>query len=710
VRVLVSWLREFVEVPVGIAELASALTMAGFEVGSVEPAPDVDGKPDAVIDLEIAANRPDCLSVIGIAREVATIYRTPLKDVGAGLARPVTAADADGPGKPGPYVDVILQDADLCPRYAAALADVTIGPSPDWLAARLHAGGIRPINNVVDVTNYVLLELGHPMHAFDLQRLAGATLRIRRARAGETLTTLDGEERKLSDDMLVIADADRAQAVAGVMGGARSEVSAGTRTIALESAYFHPPSVRRTSKRLGLKTEASARFERGADIEAPVRAMERALQLLEQIGAGARRGAILDRYPSRREPRSATVRGTRISALLGQPVADADVVQILTGLGFALEAVSSDGGVLPPPGGAWRAQIPSWRVDVSREVDLIEDVGRHVGFDNLPTTFPELNDAPPPPDPRIDRDRLVRRALQAAGFSEACTFNFIEREAAVPFVDRPDQIVAIANPLSEKFAVLRPSLLPGLIDAVVHNRRRERRDVRLFEIGTRFTPAGEVRTLALATSGQAEREHWSAAGRDVDFFDVKGAVEGVCDALGVAPSFEPIRAAHLVAGRAAAVRVEPRLKPTAEDGAVVGQFGLLTPSIAAARGWPASEAMYAAEIDLDAIARIAATRDPARVEPLPRFPSVVRDLSIVIDETLPAERVRGTIRSAASSSLVSIHEFARYQGKGIPEGHVSLSFHLTFRLPDRTLTDEEVQTATDRIVAALERAHAAKLR
>jgi phenylalanyl-tRNA synthetase beta chain len=694
VRILVSWLREFVEVPVGIADLASALTMAGFEVGSVEPAPDAQGKPDAVIDLEIGANRPDCLSVIGIAREVATIYRTPLKNAqgGAGLqARPEAPAKA-GLHTPNEEIEVILEDADLCPRYAAALADVTIASSPAWLAARLHAGGIRPINNVVDVTNYVLLERGHPMHAFDLERLAGGTLKIRRARAGETLKTLDGEERKLAGDMLVIADADRPQAVAGVMGGAASEVSGSTKTIALESAYFHAPSVRRTSKRLGLKTEASARFERGADIEAPVRALERALQLLEQIGAGTRRGSVIDRYPVPHQPRTATVRGTRVGALLGQPVPDADIEQILSHLGFGLRASN----------GTWHAEIPSWRVDVSREVDLIEDVGRHVGYDNLPTTFPELSEAAPPPDPRIDRDRLVRRVLQAAGFSEACSFNFIEREAAMPFVETPDQIVAIANPLSEKFAVLRPSLLPGLIDALVHNRRRERRDVRLFEIGTRFTPAGEIRTLAAALAGRADREHWSETPRDTDFFDVKGAVEGVCDALGIAPAFEPVRAPHLVAGRAAAVRVG--------DGSVVGQIGLLTPTSAGARGWPAAEGMYVAEVDLDAIARISSHRDPLRVEPLPRFPSIVRDLSIVIDETLPAEQVRGTIRTAAPSSLVSIHEFARYQGKGIAEGRVSLSFHLTFRLPDRTLTDEEVQTATDRIVAALEREHGAKLR
>jgi phenylalanyl-tRNA synthetase beta chain len=351
--------------------------------------------------------------------------------------------------------------------------------------------------------------------------------------------------------------------------------------------------------------------------------------------------------------------------------------------------------------------VPSFRVDVAREADLIEEVGRHYGFDRLPITFPALTAAQPAPPPQIARDRLVRQVLTAAGFSESATFAFLEKDASEPFCEPGVAAPAIANPLSEKFAVLRPSLLPGLVDACAYNRRRERKDIRLFEAGSRFTAAGEGRAVAFAWCGAAEGPHWSEPSRGVDFFDAKGVVEGICDAVGVESELTPADAGFLAPGRAAEVRARaPEL-----DGPslLVGVVGQLVPAIAAARGFPAAEDVFVAELDLDALTRASAGVDRL-VDPLPRHPSIVRDISMLVDDTLPAATVRGTIRSSASSTLVSIVEFDRYQGKGVPDGRVSLSLRLTFRAPDRTLTDDEVQSATARIIDALRVAHGAEQR
>ena len=565
------------------------------------------------------------------------------------------------------------------------MADVTIGPSPAWLVSRLQAAGVRPINNVVDVTNYVLLELGQPMHAFDLEKLAGREIRIRRAMKGERIRTLDGVDRALEPEMLVIADADKAQAVAGVMGGGLSEVSTETKIIVLESAFFDPRSVRRTSKRLGLKTEASARFERGADVNAALKGIERAIALLEEIGAGTARGGAIDEYPAPVAPRKIELRRARIGRMLGLEIPDADVERILEGLGFEIRRTNA----------GWDVAAPTFRVDVSREVDLIEEVARHYGYDRLPSAFPALSAPPGPSDPRIERDRLVRRVLLAAGCSEALTFSFIDAAAAAHFADE-QAIVPIGNPLSAQFSVLRPSLLPGLLASVAHNRHRERTDVCLFELGACMTRSGESRRVGVALTGAGGAAHWSAAQRPIDFFDVKGLVEAVAGALQVEATFDGATLpSYLVRGRAATVSV---------GGRALGSLGLLAPGIAASAGLSPTEDVYVAELDLDALtaSRIAA---PLTVKPLPRYPSIARDISIVVDEILPAESVRGTIRSAASETLVSVREFDRYQGKGVPEGRVSLSLRLTFRSLERTLTDAEVETAMKKILDALKDAH-----
>ena len=379
-------------------------------------------------------------------------------------------------------------------------------------------------------------------------------------------------------------------------------------------------------------------------------------------------------------------------------------MRILTGLGFGVASAADEGGP------AWQVTVPSFRVDVAREADLIEEVGRHYGFDRLPITFPALTAPQPAPPPQIARDRLVRQVLTAAGFSESATFAFLEKDASAPFCEPGVEAAAIANPLSEKFAVLRPSLLPGLVDACAHNRRRERKDIRLFEAGSRFTRDGEGRAVAFAWCGAAEGPHWSAPSRAVDFFDAKGAVEAICEATGVTAEFVPAGAGYLVPGRAAEVRARSAERDGHEARhLVLGVVGKLTPAIAEARGFPAAEDVFVAELDLDALALASAGTDRL-VDSLPRHPSIVRDISMLVDDTLPAATVRGTIRSSAPPTLVSIVEFDRYQGKGVPDGRISLSLRLTYRAPDRTLTDDEVQAATGKIIEALRAAHAAEQR
>ena len=674
-KVLLSWLREFVDVPESAEEIGTLMSVRGLALEGLEPHGD-----DVVMDFDVTANRPDCLSIIGIAREIATAYQRPLH---VPEGRDFSPANSGAtPAGTDHAIAITIEAPELCGRYAGAVADVTVGPSPEWMQSRLTACGIRPISNIVDITNYVLLELGQPMHAFDLHKLSGPAIKVRQARPGESIKTLDGKLRTLTPDMLVIADASRAQAIGGVMGGSDSEVTDATTQIVFEAAYFKPSSVRATSKALGLKTDASTRFERGMDVTAPARAMARALALLERIGAGKPAGVIQDVYPAPQQPASLTLDRARVPGLLGMEVPDAAVVRILDSLGFTTAA--NDGG--------WLVTAPSWRVDIRRQVDLIEEVGRHHGFEHLPSTFPGVQQAPASSDPRITRDRRVRNALLGMGYSEAITFAFIESAAAEPFLGA-DAPVALANPLSEKFAVMRPSLLPGLIDAVSHNRRHGRRDVQLFEIGTRFSPRGETRGAGVAWTGLASADHWSGARRDVDFFDVKGAVEQLAAVSLVSLTFGEADVPYLVKGRAAAMAV---------NGQHLGVFGLLDSGVGERRDLPSGDEVYVAEINLDALTS-AAPAGTLRATPLPRYPSVVRDVSMLVDDALSAEAVRGTIRSAAPSTLIEVREFDRYQGKGISDGKVSLSFRLTFQSAERTLTDEEVQTGMQHIIDALTR-------
>ena len=486
--------------------------------------------------------------------------------------------------------------------------------------------------------------------------------------------------------MLVIADAERAVAIAGVMGGGDSEVSAETQTIVFESAYFTPQQVRRTSKRLGLKTEASTRFERGTDPRLPVTAMERACALLELVRAGSARGTLVDRYPLRLEP--AVLRAATRTASAG---CSGRRFLIRTSSGYSRVSGSRCARLSMAGTSPFRRAAS---MCFARWISSRKSRGITVSI-AFPLPSLRVTVAPPPMDPRITQARALRTIMTGAGFSEAVTFGFISESAAAPFAADGD-IVPIANPLSESFAVLRPSVLPGLVAAVAHNRRREQRDVRLFEIGARFSRArGERRSLAFAWTGAVGADHWSGGTRPIDYFDVQGVVHRVCQALRVDPRMEGVAEPWLVPGRGAAILA---------DDVRIGTMGLLASSIVEQQTLSASEAIYVAEIDLDSVPPL---DDDLQVEALPRHPSMTRDISILVADTLAAGTVRQTVQENAPDTLVRISEFDRYQGKGIPDGQISLSLRLTFRAPDRTLTDSEVQKAVDGVLAALKQQHGA---
>jgi phenylalanyl-tRNA synthetase beta chain len=666
-KIPLSWLQEYVTVPVEPAKLAHDLAFVGFEVASVES----DGR-DTVLDLEITTNRVDCMNVYGMAREIAVLYDQPLKPLD--LSFEEKGAPASG------ALEVAIEAADLCPRFCARVLDVTIAPSPAWLRDRLEQVGVRPISNLVDLTNYVMMEMGQPTHAFDLPKVPGATLTARFAREGEALTTLDGVSRKLTARTGVVAGSNGPLALAGVMGGASSEVGEGTKLVALEAAYWDPLIVRRAAKALAMHTEASHRFERGADPEGPVAGLARIAHLLPKIGAGFTRPGLIDRVARPMSRRTTVLRPARLDKVLGTAVPPNTTRRILTGLGFGL---TGDGAEI-------QAAIPTWRGDVAREVDVFEEVARHHGLDKIPTTMP--------PARRVEglrswqvRERALRELLTGCGLSEVVNYAFVREPAAMAAEGYP---VALLNPLSEDQSVLRRSLVvPGLLATLATNLRHGRRDVRVFELGRVFFEdrplPREERRLAFLLHGGMRDAQWAEKRRPADFFDGKGIVEALAQRLDAAVSFarEGVPA-HLHPGQSARVAI---------DGTDAGWVGILHPDVA--QQWELREPAVVAELAIDALlGRVPAAR---RFAALPRFPVVTRDLSFFADETLEAAAIERTIRGVGGHLLQAVDVADRYKGAGVPDGKVSLTLTLRYQHPARTLTGEEVQQSVDQIVAAL---------
>ncbi len=645
------------------------------------------GMNDIIMDVSVTPNRPDCLSVTGIAREIAASDRLSL------ITPTGRLTETDPPVEQRAAVEI--HDPDLCPRYAArAVLNVRVGPSPMWMQRRLRSAGMRPINNIVDATNFVLMETGHPLHAFDLALLSENRIVVRRARQDETLLTLDGKERALNENMLVIADAEKAVALAGVMGGADSEVSGNTTDILLESAYFDPVNVRRTSKALGLQTEASYRFERGADPEAAPRALDRTAQLIAEIAGGTVCKGIIDCHPKPAQPVRIRLRQKRANALLGADISTEEMRGILTRLGFQVS------GEEP-----LEAVAPTFRPDIEREVDLIEEAARVYGYDKIPATLP-LETASPKRNEELALHLRVGGIMRRHGLNEAVNMAWLPKDAldAIRLSDddpRRRQI-ALKNPMTTDMAVLRSTLLPSLLENIARNSRRQVNRARLYELQRVFTidkRNGEEEPRERWALGGAlwgdDPNRWTEPTRPLDFYDAKGVVETLMDELGidnwrlergVHPGFHPGRSAQLFI-----------------DETAVGDLGEAHPDVMDAYDLPGRAYLF--EIDMEAAAAFAQLE--RLMEPLPQFPGAARDLAVVVDEGIPAEAVLRAIHDLPQESADGIAHSARlfdlYTGEGVGEGKKSLAFALFFQKSGGTLTDQEIEEAMERILQTLKR-------
>ena len=649
---------------------------------------------DVVFDLEVTPNRPDLLAVVGVAREVAAL-------TGAQLRAP-TPPLPEGPRPAAAAVRVTIEAPDLCPRYTAAFVEgVQVGPSPAWLQRRLALSGQRPINNVVDVSNYVMLELGQPLHMFDADLLRGGIV-VRRARPGEMLVTLDGVERALTPEMLVIADAERPVALAGIMGGQDTEVSDRTRRVVIESAHFQPRVTRRTARALRLSTEASRRFERGVDPEGTARAAARAVALLREVAGGQSYDGCVDAYPGREPPRVIRATAGAISGLLGQRFAADQIAGTLTSLGFT---VASEPTVQADA--ALTVTVPSFRRDVEGMPDLAEEVARIYGYDALPTTLP----AGPLPGPLPDNGRrqatVAKQVLVGCGYQEVITYSLVDGDY-LTWLDataethgnaQPGQgMIRLYNYMSADRSYLRTTLLGSLLETAAANLRHRDRAL-LFELAAVYLPPlnplpTEVRRLSLVATGSRTPATWSEKPPALDFYDLKGTVEAVLDALRLPPvRFVADTHPTLHPGRCAAVLVEGGEQPTK-----LGVLGQVHPRVAE-RFDLEGRAVYVAELDFEALVRLAG--EQPLVEPLPRFPGVAMDLAVVLDARIPESEVAAAIRAAGAPLLAEMRLFDVYQGPPVPPGQRSLAYALVFRAPDRTLTDAEAMAAWEAIARVL---------
>lgn len=681
-----NWLQEFVEIDTDSEKLADELTLIGLELDGMHQTAD-----DTIYDLEITSNRGDCLSHLGVAREVSTLKNRPLDMEKFTVQKPAAIDNRL----------VEIEAPELCHRFTARIIrNVTIGESPDWLKKRLAALGERPINNVADITNYVMLELGQPMHAFDLAKLRENRIVVRRARQGEKIITLDETERVLDETMLAICDAERPVAVAGVMGGFNSSITPETTDVLLEVAYFDSHNIRQTSRRLNLSTEASYRFERGVDIENLIRASNRAVSLISDL-AGGEAAELADNYATEFIP--AEIRSEDLSRavkrLSGLDVKPEDCRRILSALGIRQKSEKI-------------FVSPTWRHDLTIEEDLVEEVVRIVGYDRVGEEIPAATSAGGY-QPDEMRKRLLRQTLSAMGFDEAISYSFINEkfdetfELVPNFTDAGGErpFVSVRDPIIEGSTRMRPSLLPGLLDAVRTNFNQQKRDLKIFEIGKAFASStdeqetpDERELFALVMTGGERLENKALAVREFDFYDAKGAVEAALHSLNLENAeFSAVRARHLRPGQAAEIAIEGR---------PVGFLGRLNDQISS--GYKFRQPVYLAELDLQTL--LEAKEQEVRYRPLPLYPSVIRDVSLLIKRQISFAQIRKSILSENYELLKSVDFVDVYEGKGIADDERSLTIRLSYRSDQRTLLEEEVEEIHGRIVTGLEQKFGAKQR
>ena len=648
---------------------------------------------DAIFDFDVTPNRPDCLSVIGIAREIAALTGEPLR------LPQIHYEETEEPVDSFASVDIV--EPDLCPRYCASLiAGIRIAPSPSWLQQRLNSCGMRPINNVVDVTNYVMLEYSQPLHAFDYHKLKGRQIIVRRAGSGETITTLDGTKRALTPDILVIADKEEAVAVAGIMGGLDSEVTDKTDTILLESANFNQTTIRRGCSHLQFQSEASIRFDKGLNGELPLLPLKRATQLLLELAGGKAAEGIIDVYPGKSEPKLISLTAREVKRLSGLKVNIDEILKILKALGFECQVSNSSSQV--------SVSAPYWRSDIKCSADLVEEVVRIIGYNKVPIT--RLSSPLPPQksklSPAAQQSNLkekLRNILTGFGFQEILTYSLVSLEKLQklsPKLELNIPLLKVANPMTREQEYLRTSLRAGLLATLAHNQKFEQAGIRLFEIGKVFLPRGkdlpeEKEVLCAVLSGARAELSWHADKEMLDFFDAKGVVENLLNRLELKASFENSDDEGLFPGRGANIIV---------DDDRIGVLGELHPKVAQA--FELSGVAYLIEIDLEKL--LTKASGIKEYQPIPLFPSVTRDIALVVDEQVSYRKVEEIIQSFPLVTKVTL--FDLYRGEQIAEGKKSFAIRIVYQSPGHTLTDEEVDQTQEQMLARLHQELGATLR
>lgn len=652
------------------------------------------GLDDVVLEFELTANRADCFSMVGLARETAVL-------TGGSVKKPMLNLRETGTEKTNALVDVKIDEPALCSRFTGRiLTDVKVGPSPEWLKHCLQSAGMRSINNIVDVTNFVMLELGFPMHAYDYNLLSRHSITVRRALPGERITTLDGVKRELTADMLVIADAVQAVGIAGVMGGLATEVTANTQTVFLEAASFNGASIRRTSRALGLRSEASGRFERGIDTANTVRALDRAAKLLEDMGACKVCPGIIDNYPELSLPSQIHFVPEQINTFLGAHIPSATMIQILKSLEFEVETNGKENIVT----------VPTWRSDVSGPADIAEEVARIYGYDKIPSQKPNgdmLQGRQSVTQSIVDK---IKDVLTGIGFSEVVSFSFTHPDTLdklnIPEKDNLRTAIPILNPITDDFPLLRTTLLGGIMETIVRNFSRKNENMKIFELGAVYLPQNlpletwpeEPIMLCGALTGKKNEISWNQSIESVDFYDAKGAVEVLLERLGVTDySVAAIEHPSLHPGKTAAFM---------HNDQIIATVGEVHPQVLQA--FSLSHPVYIFELKVQSLIRQADSR--IKYQPLPKFPAIARDLAIILPLEVGAEMVSQAILDNAGQLLSEVRLFDVYTGEQVPAGFRSMAFSLTFRSADRTLTDVEVDKHYDHIVGCLEKTFKAKQR
>ena len=692
-KVQVDWLKEYTEIDVPADELGHVLTMAGLEIESHETVDLPDGEKSEVLELNVTPNRGYCLSHIGVAREVSALLNKSLK-----LSDPIKAlATKSGAVAVEDRVSVENLEPELCPRYCAlVIENVKVGPSPKWLKDRLIAIGLRPINNIVDITNFVMMEYGQPLHAFDRDLLAGNKIVIRRAKKGEPFASLDGTELKLEPDALVIADGDRPVALAGIMGGTNSQVSEATSHVVLESACFDPATVRKGSKKYGLRSDSSYRFERGVDWNGVVSAQARAALLIKELASGEICSGRIDIYPEAGKPIVVPLRVSRVNQLLGGSFTAEQIQGLLSRLGMEIAE----------PSETMQVKIPSFRPDLSREVDLIEEIARIDGFDKVGTVFPVAGVRPVKIAVRQKIIKKVREVLCCTGFSETVHYSFIENahaeEFKMAFALEQDQMIVLKNPLSSENDTMRTSLIPGLLKTAALNLSKGQKPLKLFEVGSvYFSNSNENRTekavLSAIVLGPYELTPWKPRGKEYDFYDLKGTLETLAEHLHLKLETSPGGKSFLMPGKSVRVHVNDielgYLAQVDPEQKLVHEIG---------------QNVYALELDLGALEN--AISSSLQFQKIAKFPETYRDISILVDRQVTSEQVAGLILKTGSPLIQKVELYDHFEGKKIQADKKSLTFALSFQSAERTLSDEEVTPLFERIIKTLESELGASLR